>query len=355
MSKRSILYVCLALLGAVVLIAAILLGYSVDWTGFKAYSAPQEYHPPKAIWDWLGLLIIPLVLGVGVFFLNQSEERRQALIAEDRVREDRLQAYLTAMKELLLDYHLRTSKPDDEQRQIARTLTITVLSNLDGKRRSAVLLFLRDLELITKSDLNVRDPDKRGPIIRLAWADFGLADLREADLKDCDLTGIYLTAADLSGADLSRAELVNVDLTGANLSAAILDKANLINAVYNEHTVWPQDYDLGRSQAVGPEADLTEADLKGIELADADLHKAILTRAHLEGANLSEADLSGADLREAHLSGTNLIGADLRRAILTGADLSGAKYDYATKWPRDFDPVKAGAKEEKVTRPGTAR
>ncbi len=334
MRKQSTLYAGLIVLGMVVLIGVALLGYSAGWTGFQAYTEPaQGYHPPKTLWDWMGLLIIPLALGVGIFFLNRSEERRQAHIAEDRVCEDRLQAYLTAMKELVLDYHLRTSQPKDELRQIARTLTITVLANLDGKRRSAVLLFLRDLGLISKPD----------PIVRLAWADFGKADLREADLTGADLTGIYLTNADLSGADLTKSDLDNVDLTGVNLSAAILDGVSLVNAVYNQDTVWPNGSVPKDSRAIGPKAELSGANLQDIELSEANLRGANLTGADLTRANLSEADLRNAILSKAKMGKTDLRKANLSEAVLTDCDLHGAVYDDETKWPSNIDPDKRGA------------
>ncbi len=250
------------------------------------------------------------------------------------MREDRLQTYLTAMKELLLDYHLRSSQPKDELRQIARTLTITVLLNLDGKRRSAVLLFLRDLGLINKPD----------SIIRLAWADFSGADLREADLTEADLTGVFLAGANLSGADLSRADLVNVDLTGADLSAAVLDGASLLNAVYDQDTAWPHDFDSTHSKAAGPKADLSKANLSGIELSGVNLREAILIEADLSHANLGEADLRKANLSHANLSNADLRKANLSTAILNDTDLRGAVYDDTTKWPAAIDPVAQGAK-----------
>ena len=70
--------------------------------------------------------------------------------------------------------------------------------------------------------------------------------------------------------------------------------------------------------------DLTDADMRGVMLAGADLSEALLHGADLSGADLMEADLSGADLSEADLSGANLMGADLSGADLTGTDLNGA-------------------------------
>lgn len=63
-------------------------------------------------------------------------------------------------------------------------------------------------------------------------------------------------------------------------------------------------------------ADLSDARLTGVCLADADL-----TQARLAGAHLERADLSGANLSGACLDRASLIGADL-----TGADVTGASW-----------------------------
>jgi len=67
-------------------------------------------------------------------------------------------------------------------------------------------------------------------------------------------------------------------------------------------------------QALEANADLTGADLKGINLRDA----------LLRGADLSDVDLRKADLRGAALTGTDLTGADLREVDLRDADMAGA-------------------------------
>ena len=57
----------------------------------------------KTLWDWMELLIIPLFLAGGAFFLNRSERNNEREIATDRQREAAFQAYLTQMKDLLLN------------------------------------------------------------------------------------------------------------------------------------------------------------------------------------------------------------------------------------------------------------
>ena len=89
-----------------------------------------------------------------------------------------------------------------------------------------------------------------------------------------------------------------------------------------------------RGDQDGVRADLSEANLSGanlrvVDLSDANLRGADLSEADLSGANLSGvnlrgADLNGADLREADLSGADLNGTNLRGADLSGADLRGA-------------------------------
>lgn len=114
--------------------------------------------------------------------------------------------------------------------------------------------------------------------------------------------------------NLSRAELRAVNLRDANLYYANLERADL----------WL--------------ADLSNANLSFANLKNADLGSADLERAWLYSAELDDADLEGADLRKADLSGASLLRADL-----DGADLTEATYDEYTVWPGGFDPVKAGA------------
>jgi fluoroquinolone resistance protein len=64
-------------------------------------------------------------------------------------------------------------------------------------------------------------------------------------------------------------------------------------------------------------ADLSDAVLKGCDLAGSSLREADLTDADLEGA-----DLSGCDLFQALTGGAKLAGADLRGALVSGLDLT---------------------------------
>jgi len=163
--KKYLLYALYILVGVGLvygLIQVILIGYSASWTGFTT----------KTLWDWMELLIIPLVLAGGVFYLNRSERAVERRIAEDRTKEDRrladdraklereiatdrqqeaaLQAYIDRMAELLLKEELRNSEENEEVCNVARIRTLTVLRGLDPKRKGLVLLFLKEAELINK-------------------------------------------------------------------------------------------------------------------------------------------------------------------------------------------------------------
>src|SRR5215218_3701394 len=96
-------------------------GRAWDWTGFG----------DKTAWDWMQLLIVPVVLAVGALLFNlslnarqlETEERRAAaqIEAEDqRAQEERLQTYLEQMGTLLIDEGLLDSEEDDEARYLAR-------------------------------------------------------------------------------------------------------------------------------------------------------------------------------------------------------------------------------------------
>ena len=89
------------------------------------------------------------------------------------------------------------------------------------------------------------------------------------------------------------------------------------NKIVASHTLWL----TGKG---GNQANLCQADLRGIVARGTDL-----TWANLTGANLTGADLTWADLTWAILTGVNLTWADLSGADLTGANLTGANLTWA--------------------------
>ena len=151
--------------------------------------------------------------------------------------------------------------------------------------------------------------------------------------------------------DLSQANLREVDLKYANLSGADLTGANLTAA------------DLGHANIDGSNfsgAGLSHAQLDNVNLKSATFRGANLSNVDLTGADLSEMDLTGTNLRKAILVGTNLAGAKLNKtdlswaylykAKLIGADLSGANLDGARLSDADFTEADlVGARIDLVT------
>jgi uncharacterized protein YjbI with pentapeptide repeats len=309
-------------------IGFVLAAYHYSWsdTGFLN----------KSLWDWLQLLIVPLMLAVVALVFQLANTRTDRLIARqryeqdqkislDKQHEDLLQAYIDKMSELLVEKHLHESAPDDDVREIARVRTLTVLSRVDKTRKRSVLLFLYEASLI------LIDKDKH--IIDLHGADLSETDLSETDLSEADLSNADLSGANLSGTTLRKADLHeaklrrtylgSVDLSGTKLIGTDLSNANLHHANLSSATLELADLS---------DANLRGAILSGVQLFGADLSGANLREANLSDAILREADLSGADLSDAILRRADLHGAKLREAAqLFGADLKEATLDEADR------------------------
>ena len=304
----------------------ILVGYYVEWTGFGEYiSTSPNVERSKTLWDWMELLIIPLVLAIGAFFLNRSEQslERQAAknraelereIVKDRQQEAALQAYLDRMSDLLLKEKLLTTDKE-EVHDLARTWTLTVLQGLDKERKGQVLKFLFDANLI--KNINT--------IIPLKGADLSGADLSDTNLSDINLNSVNLSGANLHNVNLrygilNDAKLGNVDLSNGDLRDADLSGAILSNAKVT-HTL------------------LNVANMSNIDLVGANLNNAHLTGANLSNANLSNADLRNADLRSANLSNANLSHANLIDAQLNGVRLTGANFTQTIMTSDDYHQI----------------
>src|SRR5215217_7955969 len=223
----------------------------------------------KTLWDWLQLLIVPVVLSlITVVFAWQQDMRQDRVedqrakaereLAEQRAQDEALQAYLDQMSGLLLERDLRASEKGSEVRTLARARTLTVLGRLAPSHKTALMQFLVEADLVQRVD-------GRDPIISLRGANLSDVFLNGANLSGANLVFADLGGADLSATDLSGIDLVGADLSDANLASAFLREANLKGAVLRNASLYNADLS---------KADLTVTDLSGTDLSRADLYGA---------------------------------------------------------------------------------
>lgn len=213
-----------------------------NWVGVNNSLGPilkpnQQYWPAKTLWDWMQLLLVPIILAIGGYWLNKIQRKREEKatqqrdktaqnIAQENQYESILQGYLENMSELIIMHSLRKPARDDDVREIAQVRTLTGLPRLGRKRKRNVLQFLHQSKFL------LRDGN---PIIDLSFADLREADLikislSEAELHKVDLSKATLYAANLPKVDLSEATLAKVDLRKADLSEGQLTLAKLTKA-----------------------------------------------------------------------------------------------------------------------------
>jgi hypothetical protein len=212
---KQFLWISGSILTLVVVLVLIRLGYAYRATGFGQYKVNGEVQPFKTLWDWLDLLIVPIVLALGGYLFTRSENRRtrenadqqrtlDRELADERRQDDMLQAYLDGMSQLLADKErpLHRAELGDYLSTVARARTLTSLSRLDPKRKGNLIQFLYEAGLIHRGH----------PLVSLT----------DADLRGADLYAATLRHADLRGADLSRANLALADLSESNLTLSKL-------------------------------------------------------------------------------------------------------------------------------------
>lgn len=222
------------------------------WTGFGPYNETVDGPHAKTLWDWLDLLIVPLVLSIGVWFLSSTEKESEKLVELDRQRQNILDLFISQVSKLILENHLKSENVIKEIRAIARTYSLGAFRRLDGGRKAEALQFLLESKLINHE-----------PIIPLKEAN-----LRETSLDSAELIGAEIKGAYFCYANFKKANLTQTNLCGCDLS-------------FTDFT-----------QATFTDTDLSYTFLKYAKLRNVDLSK----------ANLDCADVEGADLRGAKLS-----------------------------------------------------
>ncbi len=290
-----------------------------------------------SFWEWVGVLIIPVVLAAGAALLTNAQAQREITATHLRAQDEALQQYLDHVSNLLVDHKLQGVSPDsDVYKLVAQARTLALLLKLDRDRKRQPLKLIAQLELI----------NRHNPLLSLKNAGLDNADLHEVTLLNVSLKEADLRLADLTGANLWGSDLTWADLRGADLRRAVLTDVCLAHAnllPYDRHNP---------AQLNAPHllngSDPSHVDKRRKRLTPARFNDSHLTLTRLDDANLQGADLSGAYLYRANLARTNLIGTDLRGADLRGAnladaDLRDATYNAETSWPEGFAPQRVGA------------
>lgn len=107
-----------------------------------------------------------------------------------------------------------------------------------------------------------------------------------------------------------------------------------LDKILESHRIWLESGEKRGERAYLKDANLTDANLRyvnltGAYLKGANLIDADLRYANLASVNLMNANLGRANLRYVNLTGAYLIGANLRYVNLTGASLRGANLECA--------------------------
>jgi multidrug efflux pump subunit AcrA (membrane-fusion protein) len=196
----------------------------------------------KTVWDWMALLIVPLVLVViGLVFTLLQDARQQEIedrraqdaqkienqraeaereLAEQRAQDEALQAYLDQMSQLMLERKLLEAEPGDPVHTLAQARTSTVILRLDAEHNESVARFLIDSGLALRSKASAKL-------------------LEDIVLSHATLSDASLFFADLSDANLFIADLVGADLSDANLEGARATEEQLEQAKSLEGATMP--------------------------------------------------------------------------------------------------------------------
>ena len=185
--------------------------YEIDPQGIAVKTTETKTPTPgKSLWDVLSLAGVPVALALLGKWFQQSQRKQDA----DEAREEVLQRYFDRISTLLVDKNLMAiaNKGDDaslESKELldasldvirARTLSILRRFEEDIDRKSSVVRFLAEAEIISKLKLDLNN-----------------ANLTATNLTGTNLTGANLTGANLKGASLERANLERDNLRRDNV------------------------------------------------------------------------------------------------------------------------------------------
>lgn len=237
--------VIVVLVGIITLVAywAIAPEQSPLWTGFAAYDDKTQGPRAKTLWDWLGLLIVPLFLSLAAWLLSATEKAVERSAESNKRKQEALEGFFAKISELLLTHNLIDPGTDQKVRNLARNWSLVTFRILDGERKAEAMQFLYEAGLLNKS-----------PIINLNGADLRRGEFEESILSEVEIRGAYFNGACMRRAILRNSDFRGCNFSGVDLRGAALEKTNLSCAIL-EH------------------ANLRGTDLRGATLTYVDLSR----------------------------------------------------------------------------------
>ena len=168
-----------------------------------------------------------------------------------------------------------------------------------------------------------------GPGVDLSEANLAGLNLSFVDLSGANFQASNFTGASLRNANLSGANLVRATISGANLDGARLEGADLSHVksggIVGLPSSKPEGWNLIKGYLVGATANLSGADLRGVNFSGFDIQRADFT-----GSNLSSADLAALDFSTSIMDDVNFASANLsfsklpRDCLVDNSDFSNA-------------------------------
>jgi uncharacterized protein YjbI with pentapeptide repeats/uncharacterized membrane-anchored protein YhcB (DUF1043 family) len=361
------------------LIGAVFMLYQVDWSGLRG----------KNVWDWLQLIIVPLVLAGGGFLLQRFEsdrlkqqeafekerEKHQQALEKERIEaqverereqaknnlmDNIFQSYLDDISTLLIDKRLQTmldivtaerlreeaekkaakaKENGDEQaadsangtEQETKAIETLPAIEIDNGKLAEAKAVVTVARARTVTALRSLDVDRRNLLANFL-RETGLVTGEQGSL----LVGIQLEKVDLSETHLYDFNLSQANLYQANLSHAYLYRANLSHAMLMEANLnHLRAYGTNLSYTMLNYANLLHAELQNANLSHASIQIVNLSYAYLDNANLSHAILYQANLSHVNLEKANLRKADFEEVIFdTKIILPEAEWQ---RWDEDLE------------------
>ena len=301
-----------------IIIIIILLGYKFPAVGFSDYTSPSgEFQRGKTIWDWMQLLVIPLILAGVAYYLANTQREKELEIAETEKSENALQNFLDYMTKLMIEHEYLDDEEFEGAARLIRARTLMVLEQLNGKQKGHLLRFLIETTLLDKEKIYLNL--KRANLTRLefepgGYSDFNLdgVNLDYANLAECQFHNVQMKGISMRDANLEYA-----DFTSGSLEYILLNRSNLYNAKLGKANMFKANLqDANLEGAILQETILSRSNLRG-----ANLRESFAVKISLDSSDLSFANLKDADFEEAVLINVNFYGANLKNVNLTNANL----------------------------------
>lgn len=255
------------------------------------------HQQSKTLWDWLQLLLVPIILILGGFWLNRSESRHSLemqksindtnlSIEKERFEDGILNSYINDIAQMIINSDtakLRTNRI----MAVYKIKTLTTLNRLNSERRNYLIQFLVDSKMLNYWDFL-------------------------SDFKNIHVSGIFFNDVSFDDFKFIGSSISSSRFFSCSIQSSKSSHSDFTSSMFNDMKI--NIFDISSSKFI--QSSLVKVIFSECKIKDSKFYGSKIQHSSLGNSTIESSDLSCSTISNTNFSDTKFYCCDFIRSSI---------------------------------------